>query len=134
LRWKTYDALSHETGGIVYQEFNVTMNYACDDATVALNSNADDDASRTVINMASAVTIDSAAVNANDYAGSDTRGISVCKWTAALEIWDGSDVNGHRNWEPIGTSAESGNLAIAADTGIVTADLTINTDFLIKRV
>lgn len=121
-------------GGIVYQEFNVTMNYACDDVTVALNSNADDDSDRTVINKASAVTIASAAVSANDYDGTDTRGISVCKWQAALEIWDGSDVNGHRNWEPIATSAENGNLAIDADTGIVTAAINIGTDFLIKRV
>ena len=74
--------------GTVYQNFTVTINYECYDASVTLNNNADNDSDRTVIDGAAAVTIASAAANANDYNGSNLNGISVCKWQAALFIYD----------------------------------------------
>jgi hypothetical protein len=70
-RWKTTDALSHKELGTVYQNFTVTLNYACYDATITLNNNADNDSDRIVIDGAAAVTIATAAPNANDWDGTN---------------------------------------------------------------
>jgi hypothetical protein len=78
MRWKTTDPLSSMDLGTVYQEFTITLDYYCNDDTVVLNNDADDDTDRTVVDGASAVTIDSA------YDGSN----SGCDYTAAFEIWD----------------------------------------------
>ena len=82
LRWKTTDPYSHADLGTVYQIFNITINYACYDASVTLNNNADNDADRTatVTDGAAAVVISGASTAANDYDGSNLNGISVCKW------------------------------------------------------
>ena len=79
LRWKTIDRLSHQEGGTQYQEFTVTLDYACYQDVVVVDNDMDNDVSRITIDEASAVTLDSS------YATN-----SGCDWTAALWIFDPS--------------------------------------------
>ena len=86
MRWKTTDPLSGMDDGTVYQEFTITLEYACYDTTVVLDNSADDDSDRTVIDGASAVTIDSAFDTSNDSNGNPVN--NACDYDAIFQIWD----------------------------------------------
>lgn len=120
-RWKTTDALSHMDLGTVYQNFTITINYACYDATLTLNNNADNDSDRTVIDGAAAVTIATAvpSASANDWDGTNAYGTTVCRWRAALFLYD----DALEEYVALASHADNALLAIDTNTGIVTAQI-----------
>lgn len=95
---------------------------------MALNNDADTDTDRTsfIIDKAAAVDISSAAVNANDYTGTHTRGISVCKWSAAFYLFD----HALEEYVPFASHEDANLFAFDTVTGIVTAEVNTATGTL----
>ena len=105
MRWKTIDPLSGMEGGTVYQEFLITVEYACYNDVIALDNAADNDANRVVVDGATATVI----------SGSYDSSNSGCDWTAALEVYDDT----LEEWSS--TNPEANIMTIDAATGDITS-------------
>ena len=108
MRWKTTDPLSGMEAGTVYQEFKITVQYACYDDVIILDNSADNASGtpgRVVIDGASATTIPGAYDASN----------SGCDWTAALEVYD----NSLEEWSS--TNPEAAIMSIDSATGVITS-------------
>ena len=94
----------------------MTLGYACYTDTIVLTTAADADTDRTVIDKASAVTIDSAYKPLSDLTVPTNSG---CAWSAALFIYD----DGLEDYVAEASHADGPLLSIDSATGVVTAQM-----------